>query len=162
MIAMSGSIPMEKNMFSRLAFLFQGGSNHCNLTDITYSEQELSRQFGLKASTLRFLERQGALYPKKSSIGRIYSRDDYYRLMLIVESKSFGFSLPEVLELVRHYECVGFGQEFAAKFISMGLEKLEEITREQAAAELAYERLYAALQTMNNRSEDDPPSPKFA
>ncbi|PSJ45091.1 Zn(2+)-responsive transcriptional regulator [Zobellella taiwanensis] len=63
---------------------------------------ELARQFGIKADTLRFYEKEGLLSPSlRTAAGyRLYSEEDRNRLHFILRCKRVGFSLKDIDELL--------------------------------------------------------------
>lgn len=70
----------------------------------TYSIQQLSREFGVTARTLRFYEDKGLLAPERRGSTRRYSDRDRVRLRLTLRGKRLGFSLDECLEIIDLYD----------------------------------------------------------
>ncbi|MGL4933062.1 MAG: Zn(2+)-responsive transcriptional regulator [Aeromonas sp.] len=67
-----------------------------------YRIGELAKACGVKADTLRFYEKNGLISPgiRNESGYRLYRNEDKRRLEFIIRSKSVGFSLAEIAELL--------------------------------------------------------------
>lgn len=75
-----------------------------------FAIQDLTREFGVSARTLRFYEEKGLLRPRRNGQERLYSRRDRARLKYVLMGKSVGFSLEEVREMLDLYD-LGDGQQ---------------------------------------------------
>jgi DNA-binding transcriptional MerR regulator len=70
----------------------------------TFRIQDLTREFGVTARTLRFYEEKGMLAPRRNGQDRIYGRRDRARLAYIQMGKCVGFSLEEIREMLDLYD----------------------------------------------------------
>ncbi|MFC3050386.1 MerR family transcriptional regulator [Kordiimonas pumila] len=70
---------------------------------ITYSINELSREYNVTPRTLRHYEDQGLLSPLRQGQTRIYHTKDRARLAWILRGKRVGFSLQEIGEMLDLY-----------------------------------------------------------
>ena len=71
---------------------------------MSYSIQELAREFSVTPRALRFYEDKGLLAPKRRGSSRRYSDRDRVRLRLTLRGKRLGFSLDECLEIIDLYD----------------------------------------------------------
>lgn len=64
---------------------------------------ELAKQSGMTVEAVRFYERQGLLpKPPRTAAGyRVYARADLRRLQMIRQAQRFGFSLQEIVRILR-------------------------------------------------------------
>lgn len=69
----------------------------------TFSIQDLGREFGITARTLRHYEEEGLLYPARNGQTRVYSRADRARLAWILRGKRMGFTLHDIREVLDLY-----------------------------------------------------------
>src|SRR6266571_7523807 len=74
-----------------------------------FTIQDLTKEFGVSARTLRFYEEKRLLDPRRNGEQRLYSRRDRARLRYVLLGKSVGFSLEEVREMLDLYD-LGDGQ----------------------------------------------------
>jgi DNA-binding transcriptional MerR regulator len=70
----------------------------------TYSISELAGEFDITTRTIRFYEDQGLLEPARRGRQRVYTHRDRVRLKLILRGKRLGFSLTEILDIIRLYD----------------------------------------------------------
>lgn len=70
----------------------------------TFTIRELADEFAITTRTIRFYEDKGLITPIREGQKRIYSKRDRARLKLILRGKRLGFSLDEIVNLVRLYE----------------------------------------------------------
>lgn len=75
-----------------------------NLSNITYSISDLSKEFDVTTRTIRFYEDQGLIIPTRKGQTRIYNTRDRTRLKLILRGKRLGFSLAETGRLFELYD----------------------------------------------------------
>lgn len=63
---------------------------------------ELAERTALSLRTIRHYDEVGLLHPSARTDGgfRVYSEDDYERLLLIRQARSLGFGLEEIAELL--------------------------------------------------------------
>lgn len=71
---------------------------------MTYSIQQLAREFDITPRTLRFYEDKGLVSPTRQGSTRRYSDRDRVRLRLTLRGKRLGFSLDECLEIIDLYD----------------------------------------------------------
>jgi DNA-binding transcriptional MerR regulator len=70
----------------------------------TYSIQELGREFGVTARTLRFYEDQGLLSPGRRGTTRVFGERDRTRLKLALRGRRLGLSVEECKEIIDMYD----------------------------------------------------------
>lgn len=77
--------------------------------DATMHIGELAERTGLSLRTIRHYDEVGLLEPTGRTVGgfRLYTHDDFSRLMLIRRMKPLGFSLEEMTELLRIIDSFG-------------------------------------------------------
>jgi DNA-binding transcriptional MerR regulator len=118
----------------------------------TFHIRDLTHEFGVTARTLRFYEERGLISPRRDGQGRIYSRRDRARLMLVLMGKSVGFSLDGIRAMLDLYD-VGDGQATQLK-VALGafreqIEKLKlqrrDLDRAIAELERASEHVAAKI-----------------
>jgi MerR family redox-sensitive transcriptional activator SoxR len=105
---------------------------------------EVAKQFGLRASALRFYERKGLL-PKANRIGgrRCYDTATLRRLAVIQRARQVGFNLEEIAELLTGFRV---GTPASERWRQLSQRKLVEL-------DSAIERILtmkALLQKMGN------------
>ncbi len=68
---------------------------------------ELAKAAGVPSSTVRYYERQGLLHPSSRSASnyRLYSGSDLERLRFIRAAQATGFTLEDVIQLLRPAAC---------------------------------------------------------
>lgn len=74
------------------------------MTARSYTITELAKEFDITARAIRFYEDVGLLQPARQGRNRVYTQRDRTRLKLTLRGKRLGFSLQEILEIVRMYE----------------------------------------------------------
>ena len=102
---------------------------------------DLAREFNVSLRTLRFYEDRGLLHPKRSGSTRLYSSSDRKRLRIILVTKSVGFSLVDIEEMLRIYDAnsqdINDMDMVLAKFESqLQVLKTQKVEIEQAIATL--------------------------
>ena len=89
---------------------------------VSYSIQQLSKEFEVTPRTLRFYEEKGLLSPQRKGQNRVYSAADRSRLRLILRGKRLGFTLRESLQLIEMYQ----PQTSNRKQLQAVLDKIQE------------------------------------
>ena len=91
---------------------------------------ELSMSSGLSRDTIRWYEKVGLLNSEDSSRGsnnyRIYDQTALDKLILIKQSKSFGFSLDEIKEMLALIESEKLNCEVVSPMIDSKLDVIAE------------------------------------
>jgi len=87
-----------------------------------YSIQELKREFGVSARTLRYYEDFKLIQPMRRGRARLYTRNDRNRLRQIMRAKRLNFPLADIAELINIYETLPEGEDAIHKTIA----KIEE------------------------------------
>ncbi|MEE9232429.1 MAG: heavy metal-responsive transcriptional regulator [Nitrospirales bacterium] len=69
----------------------------------TMTRSELAKECGVNIESLRFYEKRRLIDPpKRSEVGyRLYSREDAARIRFIQNAKKLGFTLNEIMELLK-------------------------------------------------------------
>ncbi len=69
----------------------------------TMTRSELAKECGVNIESLRYYEKRRLINPpKRSEVGyRLYSREDAARIRFIQNAKRLGFTLNEIMELLR-------------------------------------------------------------
>ncbi|WP_456885360.1 MerR family transcriptional regulator [Frigoribacterium sp. 2355] len=120
---------------------------------------ELAERTEMSLRTIRHYDEVGLLTPSGRSEGgfRLYTQDDYLRLMVIRRMKPLGFSLDEMAELLRVVDALdgGAGDEgdgrgqatraSLAAFIDETVERRAKLERQLAMADEFLELLRARL-----------------
>lgn len=120
---------------------------------------ELAERTEMSLRTIRHYDEVGLLTPSGRSEGgfRLYTHDDYLRLMVIRRMKPLGFSLDEMAELLRVVDALdgGTGDEgdgrgqatraSLAAFIDETVERRAKLERQLAMADEFLELLRARL-----------------
>ncbi|ROS49491.1 MerR family transcriptional regulator [Frigoribacterium sp. PhB24] len=120
---------------------------------------ELAERTEMSLRTIRHYDEVGLLTPSGRSEGgfRLYTHDDYLRLMVIRRMKPLGFSLDEMAELLRVVDALdgGEGEEgdgraqatraSLAAFVDETVERRAKLERQLAMADEFLELLRARL-----------------
>lgn len=116
------------------------------ISDAVYRIGDLAREFNVTLRTLRFYEDKGLVTPKRSGTTRLYNDCDRNRLKLILFSKSVGFSLMEIRELLEVYD---LGKKNSTNPLASSrhlfLEKLAALKQQKVEMELAIDELTRQL-----------------
>ncbi len=69
----------------------------------TMTRSELAKECGVNIESLRYYEKRRLIDPpKRSEVGyRLYSREDAARIRFIQNAKKLGFTLNEIMELLK-------------------------------------------------------------
>ena len=67
---------------------------------------DIARAANVPANTVRFYVRTGLLSPSRNPMNgyKIFSRDDLTRLLVIRQAQTLGYTLAEIVELLRQME----------------------------------------------------------
>jgi MerR family copper efflux transcriptional regulator len=89
---------------------------------------EFARRVGVPIDTVRFYERNGVLPPPQRRVSgyRIYGDEDVARMRFVLRSKSAGFTLMEIRELLELSDTVGDDVERLRVLASTKLEEVEQ------------------------------------
>ncbi len=70
---------------------------------VTMTRSKLAKECGVNIESLRYYEKRRLIDPpKRSEVGyRLYSREDAVRIRFIQNAKKLGFTLNEIMELLR-------------------------------------------------------------
>lgn len=72
---------------------------------MTMTVNELAADLGVTARAIRFYEAKGLLSPARDGHnGRVFTRRDRARLLLVLRGKALGFSLDEIREYLDLYD----------------------------------------------------------
>ena len=86
---------------------------------------EVARRAGVRASAVRYYEKQGLISPERGSGGRrVFTNESVERIALIRHAKSLGFSLRDVRKLLSGY---ADGTPAGARWSELASAKLVEI-----------------------------------
>jgi DNA-binding transcriptional MerR regulator len=108
---------------------------------------ELAERTGLSLRTIRHYDEVGLLPATARTDGgfRVYSEDDFERLMVIKQMKSLGFSLEEMAEIlgILSASSSGSAQESArlAEFLEKAVHQRAKMARNLAQADEFIQRL---------------------
>ncbi|MDF7664281.1 MerR family transcriptional regulator [Bifidobacterium sp. ESL0763] len=88
------------------------------------SVKETARIYGISADTLYYYERQGILTPRRNPYNsyRVYGSEDFFKLNIITELRSLGFSIEKTARYLKH-------QDFKST-LELTSEELESINRQ--------------------------------
>ncbi|MBE0010128.1 MULTISPECIES: MerR family transcriptional regulator [unclassified Arthrobacter] len=116
---------------------------------------ELAERAQLSLRTIRHYDEVGLLHPSARTDGnfRIYSEDDYQRLMLIRQARALGFSLDEVADLLDALSRKRHADENA----SLRLDRfLEEARARREAMAVNLDRADSFIAAMTDRISSSP------
>lgn len=97
--------------------------------------QDLARQLGVTARTLRFYEDNGLISPERVGSTRIYSHRDVGRLQLIMRGKRLGFTIREIREFLNLYDSDPSHREQMEHLLGRVRERLGGLQEQLAALE---------------------------
>ncbi|HYS49118.1 MAG TPA: MerR family DNA-binding transcriptional regulator [Xanthobacteraceae bacterium] len=129
-----------------------------------FTIQDLTKEFGVSARTLRFYEEKRLLDPRRNGEQRLYSRRDRARLRYVLLGKSVGFSLEEVREMLDLYD-LGDGQrtqlqvtlaKFQERIVRLERQRadIDRAIAELSRASLAVETMLAARVQHTNQDQE--------
>jgi len=101
-----------------------------------YTIRELTDEFDVTISTLRFYEEKGLINPTRNKQTRIYSSSDRTRLRLILRGKRLGLSLEESSAIILMYDQSNSNEVQLNALISKIREKRQQLTAQQKDFEL--------------------------
>nr|WP_240188935.1 MerR family transcriptional regulator [Nakamurella flavida] len=112
---------------------------------------ELADRAGLSLRTIRHWEEEGLIVPSARSVGgfRLYSGEDFERLLLIRRMKPLGFSIEEMRELLATIDALDADADHPdhpararlAGFVAQALERREKLRTQLDMADEFVERL---------------------
>ena len=92
-----GVVHTSENRMARFAALVAGVGGVPNDLDIDRASiSELAAHFGVTLRALRFYEQSGLLHPRRRGNQRVYARDDFHRIRLIVALRAYEASIPAI------------------------------------------------------------------
>ncbi|WP_240720999.1 MerR family transcriptional regulator [Pseudarthrobacter sp. NamE2] len=109
---------------------------------------ELAERTGLSLRTIRHYDEVGLL-PATARTGggfRVYSEEDFERLMVIKQMKPLGFSLEEmadILAILRDGQASGHGPGKLAQYLEKAIEQRAKMARNLAQADEFIKRISA-------------------
>lgn len=128
-----------------------------------YTIRQLTRELRVTARTLRYYEDEGMVRPLRRGLVRIYSEHDRARLIIILRGRRLGFSVSEMREVAKMYDCkdgnpaemIAARRKFEARIRQLEEQKLD---LEQALRQLRH-----CVAEINDGLEGKPrtPWPKF-
>lgn len=110
---------------------------------------ELAERTGLSLRTVRYYDEVGLLPATARTHGgfRVYSEDDFERLVVIKQMKPLGFSLEEMAEILsilssrEMAESAGEGPDRIAEFLEKAVHQRAKMARDLAQADEFIQRL---------------------
>jgi DNA-binding transcriptional MerR regulator len=124
----------------------------------TYSIQELTRELGVTARTLRHYEAEGLITPGRRGNVRIYSARERARLTLILRGRRVGFSLAEIRDNLDLYDARG-GEAQLLDARCKFAERIESLERQRADIEESLAELRLGLTMIDNQLAERAPRP---
>ena len=125
----------------------------------TYTIQELGRELGVTARTLRHYEAEGLIAPERRGQARLYSARDRARIGLILRGRRVGFSLAEIGEILDLYEHADGGMAQLKHARAKFAERIELLERQKADIEESLAELKLGLTMIDNKLADREPKP---
>lgn len=119
----------------------------------THSIGELAHEFRISARTIRFYEQKGLLAPRRKGSQRIYGDGDRRRLVLILRTKSLGFSLQNISHYLALYD-IDPGTQGVRKTT---LSRLDAAIAELTAMRIDLDAALADLETIRDACLDHQP-----
>lgn len=129
----------------------------------TYSIQDLSKELGITARTLRHYETEGLIRPARNGQQRVYSARDRARITLILRGRRVGFTLAEIGEILDLYDNNDGGAAQLAHARRKFRERIEMLERQKADIDESLAELRLGLNMIDNKlAEGEPrPSPRL-
>ena len=123
---------------------------------IAMKVNQLAKELGTTADTVRYYTRRGLLSPAKGGNGyKEYSAADYRRLRFILTARQLGFSVEDVSQILGEADQ---GQSACPTVRRLITERLHEVDRrfhEMAALRV---RMLAAIEEWNTKPDQEPNS----
>ncbi|MGH6828580.1 MAG: MerR family transcriptional regulator [Rhizomicrobium sp.] len=112
----------------------------------TYTIRELTKELHVTARALRHYEDEKLLAPARRGLTRIYSSHDRARILIVLRGRRLGFTLKEMREVLRMYECKD-GQSEAEMLLARKKfrERVEMLERQKHDLEEALHQLQDCL-----------------
>ncbi|WP_411374068.1 MerR family transcriptional regulator [Arthrobacter sp. MPF02] len=109
---------------------------------------ELAERTGLSLRTIRHYDEVGLLPARARTDGgfRVYSEEDFERLMVIKQIKPLGFSLEEmadILAILREGQASGHGPGKLSQYLEKAMEQRAKMARNLAQADEFIKRISA-------------------
>ena len=128
--------------------------------DEVFTIQDLAKECGVTARTLRFYEEKGLLSPRRDGLERRYSRRDRARLKYVLMGRNVGFSLEEVREMLDLYD-LGDGQETQLRVaLSKFHDRIARLERRKVEIERVIDELRRAGETVERMLDRREPGTK--
>jgi DNA-binding transcriptional MerR regulator len=126
----------------------------------THTIQDLTREFGVTARTLRHYEQQGLIAPERRGQARVYSARDRARLSLILRGRRVGFTLAEIAAGLDLYDLGDGGMAQLTHAQRLFGERIAMLERQKADIEEMLAELKLGLTMIENRlAEREPANP---
>ncbi len=131
--------------------------------DRHYTIRQLTKELRVTARTLRYYEDEGMVKPARRGQTRIFSEHDRARLIIILRGRRLGFSVAEMKEVARMYDCKDgdMGEMVMArrKFEA----RIRQLEQQKLDLEQALRQLRQCIGEINDGLEGKPrtPWPKF-
>ncbi|MCL6251660.1 MerR family DNA-binding transcriptional regulator [Altererythrobacter sp. KTW20L] len=116
--------------------------------------QDVARQLGVTARTLRFYEDNGLISPQRVGSTRIYTKRDVGRMQLILRGKKLGFTIREIREFLDLYDTGPGQREQMEHLLSRVRERLDGLRKQKAAIEETIVELHKIEAEALERLED--------
>lgn len=135
---------------SEIVFLDDpSASDH--IQDLSFTVDELSREFGIAARTIRDYERRGLLRSERLGLGRVYRQRERVTLEAIVRARRIGLS---IFEIQKHL--TGNDGPFRSPTLNLPLDqyraRIEKLRRERSQIDEAINGLEVLLAQMQRSS----------
>jgi DNA-binding transcriptional MerR regulator len=75
------------------------------MDDTFYSLRQLTKELGVTARALRHYEARKLIAPTRRGMTRLYGMKDRARILMILRGRRLGFSLAQIHEDLRMYDC---------------------------------------------------------
>lgn len=124
-----------------------------------YSIQELTKDLGVTARTLRHYETEGLVAPARKGQQRLYSARDRARITLILRGRRVGFSLAEIGEILDLYDNSDGGASQLAYARKKFAERIASLERQRDDIEEALAELQLGLTMIDNKLAEREPQP---
>jgi DNA-binding transcriptional MerR regulator len=126
----------------------------------TYTIQDLTKDLGVTARTLRHYEAEGLIAPERRGQARIYSARDRARITLILRGRRVGFALAEIAEILDLYDAGDGGAAQLSHAQRKFSQRISELERQKTDIEESLAELRLGLTMIENkRAERETPAP---
>ena len=117
----------------------------------TYTIQDLTKDLGVTARTLRHYEAEGLIAPERRGQARIYSARDRARISLILRGRRVGFALAEIAEILDLYDLGDGGAAQLAHAQRKFSQRIAELERQKTDIEDSLAELRLGLTMIENK-----------